>query len=43
MYHFVNFSAHENTQQDFCRNTENSIISELLKTVNVRKMIRLVC
>ena len=36
MYHFVNFRAHNNTlNSTFHRNTENSTILEILKTVKL--------
>ena len=38
MYHFVDFSAHNNTLNGtFPRNTENIIISEIPKTVKYKR------
>ena len=48
MYHFVNFGAHKNTLDSiFCRNTKNSIISEIQKNskitdTEVHKIVHLV-
>ena len=38
MYHFVNFTAYDNTLNktvSFCKNTENGKVSEILKTVKL--------